>query len=63
MLERFSRGKIQSQKILVSATFSEQMIAILEYEGCTNPEVPEDILISSVLARLEDGTFDIELFN
>ena len=63
LLERFSRGKIQSQKILVSATFSEQMIAILEYEGCTNPEVPEDILISSVLARLEDGTFDIELFN
>ena len=63
LLERFSRGKIQSQKILVSATFSEQMIKILEMEGCTDPEHTDDILISSILEKLEDGTYDIELFN
>ena len=39
------------------------MIKILEMEGCTDPEHTDDILISSILENLENGTFDIELFN
>lgn len=63
LLERFSRGRIQSQKILVSATFSEQMIKILEMEGCTDPENADEFLVSAILAKLDNGVFDIELFN
>ena len=63
LFERFARGKIQSQKILVSAHFSENMIALLTAEGCENPEEPKDILMSEINKKLVDGTFDIELFN
>lgn len=63
LFERFARGKIQSQKILVSAHFSENMIALLETEGCENPEEPDEILLSEVQRKIEDGTIDIELFN
>mmetsp|Transcript_34855 Transcript_34855/g.45886 ORF Transcript_34855/g.45886 Transcript_34855/m.45886 type:complete len:199 (-) Transcript_34855:120-716(-) len=63
LFERFARGKIQSQKILVSAHFSENMIKLLEREGCENPEEPKEILMSEVNRKIEDGTINIELFN
>ena len=39
------------------------MIKILEMEDCSDPDHPDHILISSIVNKLEDGTFDIELFN
>ena len=63
LFERFSRGRIQSKKILVSAQFSENMIEILTSEGCLNPENDQDIMMEVVADKLDDGTFDIELFN
>lgn len=39
------------------------MIALLETEGCENPEEPDEILLSEVQRKIEDGTIDIELFN
>ena len=48
---------------MVSAHFSENMIALLETEGCENPEEPDEILLSEVQRKIEDGTIDIELFN
>ena len=39
------------------------MIQLLEEEGCENPEDKDGILMSEVRERLDDGTFDIELFN
>lgn len=47
----------------MSAHFSENMIRLLESEGCENPEDSKDIKMSTVMAKIEDGTFDIELFN
>ena len=63
LFERFARGKIQSEKILVSAKFSENMIELLEKEGCENPEEPNCILMAEVSKCLDNATFDIELFN
>ena len=39
------------------------MIECLIAEGCENPEDSKDILMSEVCRKLDDGTFDIELFN
>ena len=47
----------------MSAHFSENMITMLETEGCENPEEPKEILISALMALLENGTLDIEIFN
>jgi len=63
LFERFARGKIQKEKILVSEHFSKHMIALLEREGCENLEDPKEIQMSKIFKRVEDGTIDIELFN
>ena len=63
LFERFSRGKMLAKKILVSATFSENMIELLEREGCENVDDPREILMSKVAEKIGDGTFHIELFN
>lgn len=39
------------------------MIEILVLEGCEDPENRDQILMSTLKSKLEDGTFDIELFN
>ena len=39
------------------------MIECLIAEGCENPEDTKDILMSEVARKLDDGTFEIELFN
>jgi len=39
------------------------MIKLLVNEGCQNPEDKDAILMSEVKAKLDDGTFNIELFN
>ena len=63
LFERFARGKIQPEKILVSETFSLNMIELLVTEGCQDPDNKDNILMSSLKDRLEDGTIEIELFN
>ena len=63
LFERFARGNIQSQKILVSAHFSEKMIKLLEEEHCENPEDPREIVIAEIENRIKEGVIDIELFN
>ena len=63
LFERFARGRIQSEPILVSAKFSENMVELLEKEGCENPEEPNCILMPNLVNCFENGTFDIELFN
>lgn len=63
LFERFARGNIQSQKILVSAHFSESMIKLLEKEGCENPEEPKEIVVAEIENRIKDGVIDIEVFN
>ena len=47
----------------MSAKFSENMIELLELEGCENPEDPNSILMSTVSKCLDDGILEIELFN
>lgn len=63
LFERFARGKIQAEKILVSVHFSENMIKLLEANGCENPEDRKEILMSSIEEKIRNGAIDIELFN
>ena len=63
LFEKFARGRIQSQKILVSVRFSQDMITLLVNEGCENPEDKREILLDAIKQKLEDEVIDIELFN
>lgn len=63
LFERFARGKIQAEKILVSVHFSLNMIKLLEENGCENPEDKKEILMSALEEKIKNGDIDIELFN
>ena len=41
-----------TKKILVSTTFSENMIELLEKEGCENEEEPKEIRMSKVAEKI-----------
>jgi hypothetical protein len=63
IIEKMARGKMQEEPILVSTVFADNMISLLEKEDCFEAGSDKLISINIIRQKLEDGTFDIDLFN
>jgi len=61
LFERFARGKTLTKPTLVSYTFAKQMILLFQIEGCLLDKDRIDMI--KLRLKLEDGTFEPNLFN
>ena len=62
LFERFCRSQSLSKPTLVSDTFGKQMIRLLKFEGCLiNDDTRVDLKV--LRTKMEDGTFEPQLFN
>lgn len=61
--EKFARGKMQDEPILVSQVFADKMINLFELENMEDPSSPDHIVVSLLREKILDGTFSIDLLN
>ena len=70
LFEKFARGKMQEEPILISEVFADNMIKLFEMEGLEDPngdpnekEENRHILVAGIRDKIRDGTFEIDLLN
>lgn len=61
-LEKLARGKLTLIQTIVSHSFAQQILSLLEAKGCINLETGE-ILMSKLKKMLLEKDIDIEIFN
>lgn len=61
LLERLARGSTTDRPTLISQTFADQTIKLLELERCFVDQVKIDMTV--LKNKIEHGTFDVHLFN
>lgn len=65
LFERFARGKMQDQPVLISKVFAKHMIELFEKENLepSDAQDKDKIEVRRIKEKFVDGTFDINLFN
>lgn len=61
-LEKLARGKLTLIQTIVSHSFAQQIVSLLEQRDCINPDTRE-IIMKTLERKLLDKEIDIEIFN
>ena len=61
-LEKLARGKLTLIQTIVSHSFAQQIVSVLESKDCINLETGE-IVMTKLKKKLLDKEIDIEIFN